>query len=62
VGANQVVDTVLIDQEGDCAPRASNDRLLLGLEGSLNGHQLDLLRQRAFEVLRRTPSAANLSS
>jgi DNA invertase Pin-like site-specific DNA recombinase len=32
----RVVDTVLIDQEMVYAPRQSNDRLLLGLKGSLN--------------------------
>ena len=31
----RVVDTVLIDQEMVYAPRQSNDRLLLGLKGSL---------------------------
>jgi len=29
------------------APRQSNDRLLLGLKGSLNEYELDLLRQRS---------------
>jgi hypothetical protein len=42
----RVVDTVLIDQEMVYAPRLSNDRLLLGLKGSLNEYELDLLRQR----------------
>ena len=32
----RVVDTLLIDQETVYAPRQSNDRLLLGLKGSLN--------------------------
>ena len=32
----RVVDTVLIDQETIYAPRHGNDRLLLGLKGSLN--------------------------
>ena len=32
----RVVDTVLIDQETVYAPRDGNDRLLLGLKGSLN--------------------------
>jgi DNA invertase Pin-like site-specific DNA recombinase len=32
----RIVDTVLIDQERVYAPRQSNDRLLLGLKGSLN--------------------------
>src|SRR4029453_11572070 len=43
----RVVDTVLIDQETIYAPREGNDRLLLGLKGSLNEYELDLLRQRS---------------
>lgn len=48
----RVVDTVLVDQETVYAPRASNDRLLLGLKGSLNEYELDLLRQRSLEARR----------
>ena len=43
----RVVDTVLVDQETIYAPRHGNDRLLLGLKGSLNEYELDLLRQRS---------------
>ena len=43
----RVVDTVLVDQEAVYAPRQGNDRLLLGLKGSLNEYELDLLRQRS---------------
>src|SRR6202167_4813521 len=46
----RVVDTVLIDQETVYAPRQSNDRLLLGLKGSLNEYELDLLRARSVEA------------
>lgn len=46
----RVVDTVLIDQETVYSPRQSNDRLLLGLKGSLNEYELDLLRQRSVEA------------
>src|SRR5271157_3515726 len=46
----RVVDTVLIDQDTVYAPRQSNDRLLLGLKGSLNEYELDLLRQRSVEA------------
>jgi DNA invertase Pin-like site-specific DNA recombinase len=46
----RVVDTVLVDQEMVYAPRLSNDRLLLGLKGSLNEYELDLLRQRSVEA------------
>ena len=48
----RIVDTVLIDQETVYAPRVSNDRLLLGLKGSLNEYELDLLRQRSLEARR----------
>jgi DNA invertase Pin-like site-specific DNA recombinase len=46
----RVVDTVLIDQETVYAPRHGNDRLLLGLKGSLNEYELDLLRQRSLSA------------
>jgi DNA invertase Pin-like site-specific DNA recombinase len=46
----RVVDTVLVDQETIYAPRRGNDRLLLGLKGSLNEYELDLLRQRSLSA------------
>ena len=46
----RVVDTLLIDQEAVYAPRQGNDRLLLGLKGSLNEYELDLLRQRSLSA------------
>ena len=53
----RIVDTLLIDHEVVYAPRQSNDRLLLGLKGSLNEYELDLLRQRSLEA-RYSESAA----
>ena len=55
----RVVDTLLIDQEAIYAPRQGNDRLLLGLKGSLNEYELDLLRQRRFPHDMRRPVAAS---
>jgi len=46
----RVVDTVLIDFDTVYSPRHSNDRLLLGLKGSLNEYELDLLRQRSVDA------------
>jgi len=46
----RIVDTLLIDQETIYDPRRSNDRLLLGLKGSLNEYELDLLRHRGLEA------------
>jgi DNA invertase Pin-like site-specific DNA recombinase len=56
----RVVDTVLIDQETVYNPRKSNDRLLLGLKGSLNEYELDLLRQRAWEARREKAARGEL--
>jgi DNA invertase Pin-like site-specific DNA recombinase len=46
----RIVDTLLIDHETVYSPRHGNDRLLLGLKGTLNEYELDLLRQRASEA------------
>ncbi|WP_246711570.1 recombinase family protein [Rhizobium leguminosarum] len=46
----RVVDTALVDQEAVYAPRQGNERLLLGLKGSLNEYELDLLRQRSLSA------------
>src|SRR6476469_9674693 len=46
----RVVDTVLVDQETVYSPRHGDDRLLLGLKGSLNEYELDLLRQRSLSA------------
>jgi DNA invertase Pin-like site-specific DNA recombinase len=56
----RVVDTVLIDQDTIYAPRMSNDRLLLGLKGSLNEYELDLLRQRSVEARRQKAKRGEL--
>jgi DNA invertase Pin-like site-specific DNA recombinase len=46
----RIVDTLLVDQETVYSPRLGNDRLLLGLKGTLNEYELELLRQRASEA------------
>ncbi|MHC4393739.1 MAG: recombinase family protein [Planctomycetota bacterium] len=46
----RMVDTLLIDQETIYDPRRGNDRLLLGLKGSLNEYELDILRLRSLEA------------
>jgi DNA invertase Pin-like site-specific DNA recombinase len=56
----RVVDTLLVDHEAVYAPRSSNDRLLLGLKGSLNEYELDLLRLRGLEARREKASRGEL--
>ena len=41
-----LVGTVIIDPDGVYDPRLINDRLLLGLKGSMSDYELSLLRQR----------------
>ena len=45
-----MVDTLLIDHEAIYDPRRPNDRLLLGLKGSMSEYEIDLLRQRSLEA------------
>src|SRR5215470_9875353 len=57
----RVVDTVLVDQETVYLPRHGNDRLLLGLKGTLNEYELDLLRQRSLAARYEKAGAASWS-
>jgi len=56
----RVVDTLLIDHETIYAPRQSQDRLLLGVQGSVNEYELDLFRQRAAAARREKASRGEL--
>jgi len=46
-----LADTLVIDLDGVYDPRQINDRLLLGLKGSMSEFELGLLRQRAREAI-----------
>jgi DNA invertase Pin-like site-specific DNA recombinase len=45
-----LVGTLIVDEEAIYDPRSPNDRLLLGMMGSLNEYELDLLRQRSLSA------------
>jgi hypothetical protein len=45
------VGTAIVDEEGAYDPRLPNDRLLLGMKGTLSEMELSILRQRAHEAL-----------
>lgn len=55
-----LVDAVLVDHEAIYDPRNSNDRLLLGLKGSLNEYELDLLRHRSLAARREKAARGEL--
>jgi len=46
----RLVDTLLIDHDAVYDSRKSNDRLLLGLKGTMNEYELELLRVRSLEA------------
>jgi DNA invertase Pin-like site-specific DNA recombinase len=47
-----LVGTVIVDPDGVYDPRLPNDRLLLGLKGTMSEFELTLFRQRSFEAKR----------
>jgi DNA invertase Pin-like site-specific DNA recombinase len=48
-----LMDTLIVDFDGVYNPRLMNDRLLLGLKGTMSEFELGLIRQRAHEALRQ---------
>lgn len=48
-----LTDTLVVDYDGTYDPRRLNDRLLLGLKGTMSEFELGLLRQRAREAMRQ---------
>jgi len=52
--------TLLVDHDAIYDPRRPNDRLLLGLKGSISEYELDLLRQRSLEARRAKAARGEL--
>jgi len=48
-----LVGSLIIDEEGVYDPRLANDRLLLGMKGTMSEMELSILRQRAHEALKQ---------
>jgi DNA invertase Pin-like site-specific DNA recombinase len=57
-----LTDTLVIDHDGVYDPRRMNDRLLLGLKGTMSEFELGLMRQRALEALKETVRRGELLS
>jgi len=56
----RIVGTLLMDEEAIYDARQSNDRLLLGLKGSMSEYELDLLRQRSQKTRQQKALRAEL--
>lgn len=54
-----LTDTLIIDGEGVYDPREVNDRLLLGLKGTMSEFELSLFRQRAREAFEMKVAAGH---
>ena len=48
-----LVGTLIVDEEGIYDPRQPNDRLLLGMKGTMSEMELSLFRQRSLEALKQ---------
>jgi len=48
-----VVGTLIVDEDGVYDPRHPNDRLLLGMKGTMSEMELSLFRQRSMEALKQ---------
>src|SRR5664279_5298431 len=48
-----LVGTLIVDEDGIYDPRHPNDRLLLGMKGTMSELELSILRQRSLEALRQ---------
>jgi len=55
-----LVGAVLIDAEGIYDPRVINDRLVLGLRGTMSEFELSILRQRSVEAIRQKAKRGEL--
>ena len=55
-----LVGTVIVDEDGTYEPRHPNDRLLLGMKGTMSELELSLLRARSMEALKQKAQRGEL--
>src|ERR1700686_1676633 len=55
-----LVGTVIIDEDGVYDPRHPNDRLLLGMKGTMSEMELSVFRQRSIEAMRQKAGRGEL--
>jgi DNA invertase Pin-like site-specific DNA recombinase len=55
-----LVGTVIVDEDGVYDPRHPNDRLLLGMKGTMSEMELSLFRQRSLEALKQKAQRGEL--
>src|ERR1700747_1821785 len=55
-----LVNTLIIDEDGIYDPRRSNDRLLLGMKGTMSEMELSVFRQRSREAVQQKAGRGEL--
>lgn len=55
-----LVGSILVDEDGVYDPRSINDRLLLGMKGTMSEMELSLFRQRSVEALKLKAARGDL--
>ena len=55
-----MVDAVVVDLDGVYDPTQTNDRLLLGMKGTISEFELNLFRQRSMEAIRQKATRGEL--
>lgn len=55
-----LLGSVIVDEDGVYDPRSVNDRLLLGMKGTMSEMELSLLRQRSIEALKLKAARGDL--
>ena len=54
------VDTLIVDEDGIYDPRQTNDRLLLGMKGTMSEMELSVFRQRSMEAIKQKAGRGEL--
>lgn len=55
-----LVNAIILDEDGVYDPRLPNDRLLLGMKGTMSELELSILRQRSLEALKQKAKRGEL--
>jgi DNA invertase Pin-like site-specific DNA recombinase len=55
-----LVDTLIVDEDGIYNPRQPNDRLLLGMKGTMSEMELSVFRQRSIEAIKQKAQRGEL--
>src|SRR5215217_9489802 len=55
-----LVGTLIVDEDGVYSAQDPNDRLLLGMKGTMSEMELSVFRQRSIEAIRRKPGRGDL--